>query len=317
VYVEKPLTLFVKEGRWMVDVARRYKRVVQVGTQNRSGPNFQCARQFIEQGKLGKVVSVQSNFFRNVSPGFGNPSDQDPPQELNWDMMLGPAPARRYNPNRGIYHFRWFWDYSGGQMTNLGQHSLDLVHWITGVRGPKSVYSTGGRFFLKDNCEVPDTQDAIIEYPGFTAVCQYRECTAGRSGQGMGGLLFHGTYGTMSMSRVGYEVSADPKVSPLNIVAKVLPEATRWAALNPALNPRSRNSGPRARRTTRATPFWITSGTRAISWIASRPAKLQPVISRAAIRLPHVSPRQHFAEDRAQAGLGRGKGAGCGRLRGE
>lgn len=127
VYVEKPLTLFVREGRWMVDVARRYRRVVQVGTQNRSGPNFQRAREFVRQGRLGKIVSVQSNFFRNVAPGFGQPPDQDPPPTLDWDMMVGPAPARPYNPQRGIYHFRWFWDYSGGQMTNLGQHSLDLV----------------------------------------------------------------------------------------------------------------------------------------------------------------------------------------------
>jgi predicted dehydrogenase len=223
VYVEKPLTLFVKEGRWMVDVARRYKRVVQVGTQNRSGPQFARARQLVRDGKIGEIVSVQSNFFRNAMPGFGNPPDQEPPADLNWDMLLGPAPYHRYNPNRGIYHFRWFWDYSGGQMTNLGQHSLDLVHWFFDVEAPKSIYSTGGRFFLKDNCEVPDRQDAIIEYPSFTAVCQYREATAGRGGQGMGGLLFHGTRGTLAISRNGYEIWGDPKVSPNNLVARVLP----------------------------------------------------------------------------------------------
>src|SRR5579883_2607456 len=158
VYVEKPMTLFVKEGRWMVDIARKYKRVVQVGTQNRSGPQFARARQLMRAGHIGEIVSVQSNYFRNAMPGFGNPPDSDPPADLNWDMMLGPAPFRRYNPNRGIYHFRWFWDYSGGQMTNLGQHSLDLVHWFLDVQAPVSVYSTGGRFFLKDNCEVPDRQ---------------------------------------------------------------------------------------------------------------------------------------------------------------
>jgi predicted dehydrogenase len=222
VYVEKPLTLFVREGRWMVDVARRHSRVVQVGTQNRSGPNFQRARQFIRDGRLGKVVSVQSNFFRNVIPGFGSPSDQAPPPELDWEMWLGPAPGRPYNPNRAIYHFRWFWDYSGGQMTNLGQHSLDLVHWITGVEAPKSVYSTGGRFFLTDNCEVPDTQDAILEYPGFTAVCQYREASAGRTGQGMGGLVFYGTHGSMPLSRGGFEVYPDAKADPINTVASIL-----------------------------------------------------------------------------------------------
>jgi predicted dehydrogenase len=239
VYVEKPLTLFVKEGRWMIDVARRYKRVVQVGTQNRSGPQFAHARQLIRDGKIGQMVSIQCSYFRNAMPGFGNPPDQDPPADLDWDMMLGPAPQRRYNPNRAIYHFRWFWDYSGGQMTNLGQHSLDLVHWFLDVQAPKAVYSTGGRFFLKDNCEVPDRQDAIIEYPGFTAVCQYRECSAGRSGQGMGGLIFQGTYGTLAISRKGFEVWGDPKVSPNNLVARVLPggHPVGGPQVDPALDP--------------------------------------------------------------------------------
>jgi predicted dehydrogenase len=159
---------------------------------------------------------------RNTMPGFGNPPDQDPPPELDWDLWLGPAPYRRYNPNRAIYHFRWFWDYSGGQQTNLGQHSLDLVHWMTGVTAPRSVYSTGGRFFLKDNGEVPDTQDTIIEYPEFVAGCQYREATAGGSGQGMGGLVFYGTYGSMPVSRGGFEVSPDPKRDPINMMARIL-----------------------------------------------------------------------------------------------
>jgi len=222
VYVEKPLSLFVREGRWMVDVARRHKRVVQVGTQNRSGPNFARARDFFQKGKLGSLVSVQINYFRNVMPGFGNPPDGDPPPQLDWEMWQGPAPARRYNPNRAIYHFRWFWDYSGGQMTNLGQHSLDVVHWFTGAAAPRSVYSAGGRFFLKDNCDVPDTQDAILEYPGFNVVCQFREATAGRDTGGMGAVVFHGTYGTMSVGRTGYEVFPDPKVNPANTVARIL-----------------------------------------------------------------------------------------------
>jgi len=222
VYVEKSLTRFVREGRWMVDVARRYKRVVQVGTQNRSGPNFQWARQFIRDGRLGEMVGVQCNYFRNLMPGFGNPPDQPPPPQLDWDMWQGPAAERPYNPNRAIYHFRWFWDYSGGQMTNLGQHSLDLVHWFTGATAPKSVYSSGGRFYLKDNCQTPDTQNVILDYPGFTCVCQYREATAGHDRVGMGAAVFNGTYGTMVVGRGGYEVFPDPKNNPINTVATIL-----------------------------------------------------------------------------------------------
>jgi predicted dehydrogenase len=108
-------------------------------------------------------------------------------------------------------------------MTNLGQHSLDLVHFYMGVTAPKSVYSAGGRLHLKDNCEVPDTQDAIIEYPGFTAVCEYREASAGQQTLGMGGLVFYGTKGSITVGRTGFELVPDKKVNPINTVAKVLP----------------------------------------------------------------------------------------------
>jgi predicted dehydrogenase len=222
VYVEKPLTLFVKEGRWMVESARRHNRIVQVGTQQRSGAHYQRARELVQNGRLGELVSVQCNYFRNVSPGFGNPPDQAPPPDLNYDLWLGPAPERPYNPNRAIYHFRWFWDYSGGQMTNLGAHSLDTLYWITGVKGPTAVNCSGGRFFLKDNCEVPDLQDAIIEFPGFHTICQFRECSAGFSKVGMGGVEYHGNKGSMTLGRDGFEIVSDKKENPVNIVARII-----------------------------------------------------------------------------------------------
>ena len=222
VYVEKPLTLFVREGRWMVEAAKRHKRVVQVGTQARSAPHSRKVHDLIRSGYLGKIALVQCNYFRNVSPGFGNPPDQPPPPELDWNLWLGTAPDRSYNPNRAIYHFRWFWDYSGGQMTNLGQHTLDTVHQCLDLTAPKAVSSSGGRFFLKDNCEVPDTQDVIVEYPDCTAVCQYRECAAGNMGADMGGLMFVGTRGSLAFSRTGYQVFPDRKRNPVNIVAEIL-----------------------------------------------------------------------------------------------
>jgi predicted dehydrogenase len=222
VFVEKPLTVFAREGRWMIDVARRYKRVVQVGTQQRSGPHYQRARQLIQSKQLGEIVSVQCNYMRNVMPGFGNPPNTDPPPDLDWEMWLGPAPARAYNPNRAIYHFRWFWDYSGGQMTNLGQHSLDIAHWCLDLKSPRTVTSVGGRFFLKDNCEVPDTQDTIIEYPGAQVVCQIRESAACAVKPGTSGMLFHGTKGTMFLSRAGFEVTPDRKEHPNNVVARII-----------------------------------------------------------------------------------------------
>jgi predicted dehydrogenase len=218
VYVEKPLTLFVREGRWMIEVARRHKSVVQVGTQQRSGPHYRRARDLLRAGAIGPVCSVRMAYFRNVMPGFGSPPDGDPPADLDWDAWLGPAPLRRYNPNRAIYHFRWFWDTSGGQMTNLAAHSLDILHWALGVAGPMAVTSAGGRFSLRDNGETPDTQDTIIEYPGFTAVWSHREASAGPKTTTT--LEFFGPKGSLSVTRSGFVLTADPKVAPESVVPR-------------------------------------------------------------------------------------------------
>jgi predicted dehydrogenase len=211
VYVEKPLSLFVREGRWMVDVARRHNRVVQVGTQQRSGPHYNKARALIQNGRIGKIVAVQMWSYRNVMPGFGSPADGEPPPELDYDLWLGPAPKRPYNPNRAIYHFRWFWDYSGGQMTNLGQHSLDIAHWFLGAAAPFAVTSGGGRFALRDNGETPDVQDALFEHAGWQATWSHRECS--RGAPPARGLEFCGTRGNLTISRKGFVVAPDPKIA--------------------------------------------------------------------------------------------------------
>lgn len=216
VYVEKPLTLFVKEGRWMIDAARRYNRVVQVGTQQRSGKHYQHAKQLLETGYIGDLISARAASFRNVMPGFGSPPDSVAPSDFDYEMWLGPAPQRPYNKLRGLYHFRWFWDYSGGQMTNLGAHEIDIIQWVRGAKGPTSVSSTGGRLALKGIGESPDIQDALFEYPGFTSIYSFREASAGRrAGEG---LEFFGTKGGMTISRSGFEVFPDMKINPSNAI---------------------------------------------------------------------------------------------------
>jgi predicted dehydrogenase len=239
VYVEKPLTLFVREGRWMADVARRHKRVVQVGTQQRSGPHYRRAYDLLRAGAIGPVSSVRMAAFRNIMPGFGTPPDSDPPADLDWETWLGPAPHRRYNPNRAIYHFRWFWDTSGGQMTNLGAHGLDVVHWVLGVTGPAAVTSAGGRFSLRDNGETPDTQDALFEYPGFTALWSHREASAGTKPPG---LEFLGPKGSLTVSRSGFVLTPDPKIPPENAVPQ-------FAGAHPV-------GGPKAVERTGPPEFW-------------------------------------------------------------
>jgi predicted dehydrogenase len=219
VYIEKPLTLFVKEGRWLCDVAAKHKRVVQVGTQQRSGEHYQRARDLIQAGHIGKVVSVRMSALRNVMPGFGSPKDEDPPADLDWDRWLGPAPARKYNRNRAMYHFRWFWDYAGGQMTNLGAHHLDIVDWVLGLDSLKSVTSVGGRFALTDNGETPDTQDVLYSCDRWTAAFTMRECAAGT--KPAYGLEFIGTDGTLGISRSGFTVTPDDDIPPENQVVGV------------------------------------------------------------------------------------------------
>jgi predicted dehydrogenase len=218
VYVEKPLSHFVREGRWMADLARRHNRVVQVGTQQRSGPHYRKARELIQSGLIGKVVTVRMWSYRNVMPGFGSPPDAEPPPELDYDLWLGPAPKRPYNPNRGIYHFRWFWDYSGGQMTNLGQHSLDIAHWFLGATAPLAVTSAGGRFGLRDNGETPDVQDAVFEYPGWQATWSHRECS--RGAPPARGFEFCGTKGSLTISRKGFVLTPDPKIAAADAVPR-------------------------------------------------------------------------------------------------
>jgi predicted dehydrogenase len=218
VYVEKPLTLFIREGRWMIDVARRHKSVVQVGTQQRSGKHYQRARMLLQRGHIGQIMAVRMQAVRNVTPGFGNPRDGAPPPELDWEMWLGPAPWRRFNPNRAIYHFRWFWDYSGGQMTNLGAHVLDIVDWCLGLGTLRAVTSAGGRFCLKDNGETPDTQEALFEHDGWIATWSLRECCQGP--RPTPPLEFFGTKGSLSLSRFGFQISADEDRPPASAIPR-------------------------------------------------------------------------------------------------
>jgi predicted dehydrogenase len=253
VYVEKPLTLFVREGRWLVDTARRTKSVVQVGTQQRSGQHYVRARQLIRDGHIGRVHSVRLQAYRNIMPGFGAPADSDPPPQLDWNSFLGPAPMRPYNPNRSIYHFRWFWDYSGGQMTNLGHHALDIVYWALGGE-LSDVTSIGGRFALEDNGETPDTQDALFRFtgagagstrsdaPAWTVSWSHREASAGAGHTSS--IEFYGTKGTLAISRRGFSVIADKNVPPANRVPQ-------FAGAHPV-------GGPQRIATTGPDEFWTT-----------------------------------------------------------
>jgi len=210
VYCEKPLATSIGEGRAMVNAARRYGRVVQVGTQQRSGAHFQRAVEIVRSGQIGKVTLCRTwNVGNELPDGIGNPPDGNPPPELDYDMWLGPAPKRPYNPNRSHYTFRHFWDYAGGKITDWGTHLIDIIHWGMGVDAPLAVAASGGKYAIPDNRETPDTQEVIFDHPGFTLTYSYR----GANGYPMDGedygMQFHGTDGTLFIDRGGFKVTPE------------------------------------------------------------------------------------------------------------
>lgn len=207
VYVEKPISHNVREGRAMVNAARKYDRVVQVGTQQRSGLHFQEAIETVQSGVLGRIHRVHSwNVGNNAPAGLGRPADGPPPAGVDWDFYLGPAPKVAFNPNRFIFNFRWFWDYAGGMMTDWGIHLLDLALWGMKQEAPRTVTAVGGNFVLDDNRETPDTIDAMYEFDGF--ICSYGNRTGNSyNGGGKGyGIEFYGTDATLFLDRSGFEV---------------------------------------------------------------------------------------------------------------
>ena len=211
VYVEKPLSLTVDEGRKMVLAARKHKRVTQVGIMRRSAPFCKEAAELIRTGGIGQVTAVRAFHVQNEFPrGIGNPPNEDPPQGFDWESWLGPAPKVPYNKNRTFYRFRWFYDYSGGQLTNFGVHYLDQIHWSLGQDTPLAVTAMGGKFAVTDNREVPDTLLVNWLYPGNTLVSFTQINTNGAPSTGRPGEIeFRGTKGTLYIQWSGYEVVPD------------------------------------------------------------------------------------------------------------
>lgn len=225
VYVEKPMTVFIDEGKWMVQAARKYNRIVVVGTQRRHGKGVIDSKKVVESGVLGKIHSVRFASYRNIYPGFGKTPVATPPPDFDYEMWLGPAEKKPFQAHRGLYHFRWFWDYSGGQMTNLGAHLIDQVLYVMNAKGPTLATSIGGRYALEDDGETPDLQDAIWAFPGpngtpgFTMYCSIREANAGRRDPNSMALQFLGTKGTMYLAG-NWEVNPESKGDPVNDIPR-------------------------------------------------------------------------------------------------
>jgi predicted dehydrogenase len=219
VYVEKPISHTIMEGRAMVNAARAAGRVVQVGTHRRISPHNVSGREFIRSGKVGDIGMVRC--FVHYGGGADKPlPTAEVPKELDWDMWCGPAPLRPYNGGdprnkdqawRGAIHprgFRSYLDYANGTLGDWGIHWLDQVLWITGAKYPKHVSSTGGRPIkgapiltdAEQTSDAPDHQVAHYQFDDFTVAWEHRQFAANNAEKGENvGCYFYGTKGTFHM----------------------------------------------------------------------------------------------------------------------
>lgn len=193
VYCEKPLTLTIAEGQAMVRAARKYGRIVQTGSQQRSDDRFRLACELVRNGRLGKISTIKVGIPGVNFSGPGIP-DGNPPAELDYNFWLGPAPLKPYNEKHVHYNFRFFWDYSGGQITNFGAHHLDIAQWALGMDKSGPVSIEGKARFHKDGWyEVPEWFEVVYKYAdGVTILCgqDYK-----------GGVTFEGEKGTLFVDR--------------------------------------------------------------------------------------------------------------------
>jgi predicted dehydrogenase len=215
VYCEKPLTLMAGEGRKMVEAARRNKRVVQTGSQQRSGAHYAQAVELIRGGHIGQVHRIAAGFQRNIFRGL-KPTElaSGLTPALDWDMWLGPAKKIPFDPFKCIYNFRWFWDYSGGQMTNWGAHHLDIARWIVGEDAAASVSGAGGRYALTDGGETPDTQQVTYQFNKVIVTWTTSEIGEGDPLT----LNIYGTKGMMALTRGGFKIKPETTTKKLPLM---------------------------------------------------------------------------------------------------
>ncbi len=220
VYVEKPACVYVEEGLKMVEAARKYNRVVQAGTMQRSGYFFKKAVEIVKSGDLGDITFSKTwQAGLTKKDGYGFPPDAEPPAGLDWEMWLGPAPERPFNINRwGVAPGRWstfryFWDYAGGAMTDWGVHLLDIVQYAFDEVMPVRVSALGTKYFVNDDNETPDTMLATFQYPKFMGSYESRTANPTPMFDESYGTSFQGAKGALVVNRGGYKIVPAPKSS--------------------------------------------------------------------------------------------------------
>jgi len=214
VFVEKPLSYSIGEGRAMVKAARKHQRVTQMGNHIHNDlPNYRRVVELIQSGVIGKVKRV-SVWRTSETKGLGTTGDTKPPPGFDYDFWLGPAPVRAYNANRSHYNYRFFWDYSGGMFIDFWCHITDIVYWALGLEAPRAIAATGRRELSDDNAETPNYLEVQYEYPGLDMVWSlnpqgppgFEDWGIGAAFQGTDGTLVT-DYGRHKVFRKGKEVT--------------------------------------------------------------------------------------------------------------
>ncbi|MFQ5929229.1 MAG: Gfo/Idh/MocA family oxidoreductase [Acidobacteriota bacterium] len=206
VYVEKPLSMTITEGRKMVEAARRHKRVVQVGLQRRSSKVYRELSEMMQQGKIGRITVARAYRISNMCPdGIGKAPETDPPEGLDWNMWLGPRAWRPYRDNITPYKFRWWKQYSS-QVGNWGVHYFDAIRWMLGEEGPISVSAHGGKFAVDDDRTIPDTLEVVFEFASGKLVIFGQYEASGGAAVGSGEIELRGSQANLYCSASGYRI---------------------------------------------------------------------------------------------------------------
>jgi len=220
VYVEKPLGKTIDEGRAMLEAGRRHNRVVQMGSQWSSCGHLIEAAEMVRSGQLGKVSLVRGWAYLDWLPTVGRKPDGPAPEGIDYDLWLGPAPERPFNPNRFHFNFRWFWDYAGGLMTDWGVHLINMQQMGMGLEPPTRVSSAGGKFTFDDDSETPDSQVTVYEFPSYQMIWEHRAgLHNGLHGRSWG-VQWSGTEGTIILNNAGYEIVTERKRANLDSETK-------------------------------------------------------------------------------------------------
>ena len=198
VYVEKPCSHNIFEGRKLCEAAKQYGRIVQHGTQIRSSEAIREAMDLLRDGVIGEVYMARGLCYkwRNT---IGTRPEEDPPKGVHYDLWLGPAPKRPFSHNRFHYNWHWSWDYGNGDIGNQGVHQMDIARWGLGVGMPKHVSGMGGHYMFKDDQETPNTMVATFNYPDENKllVFEVRHWMTNQEEGATIGILFYGSEGYM------------------------------------------------------------------------------------------------------------------------